>query len=92
MEGLVVLYETNAILAIENGKIVIGHEAIRNFYIELLSSHPKFEPGNQSPALQNGNIALTSSRLNSGDVTAEIARQQLDGTWRWAVDQPSIGK
>lgn len=91
VEGLVALYETTAVLALRNGETAVGSQAIRNFYSGLLAGKPQFAPGIQAPALRNGNIALTSSRLGNGDVTAEIARKQSDGTWLWAVDQPAIG-
>src|SRR5687768_2466960 len=72
VEGLVALYEPNAVVAGPNGTVVIGHEAIRAFYAELLASRPQFEPGEQRPALRQGEIALTSTRLLNGTVTAEI--------------------
>ncbi len=37
-----------------------------------------------------GDLALTSTRLPDGTVTAEIARRQSDGTWLWVIDQFSI--
>ena len=67
-----------------------GAEAIRRVYTEMLSGHPKLVAGEQSPALLNGDLALTSSRLANGTVTAEIARRQPDGNWLWAVDQPVV--
>ena len=90
VEGLVALYEPDAVLASGNGHIAIGTEAIRRFYVELLQVRSDFEAGEQSPPLRNGDLALTSSRLKSGRVTAEIARRQSDGTWLWSVDQPAI--
>lgn len=44
------------------------------------------------PALRRGDLALTSSRLTDGTVTAEVARRHHDGTWLWAVDQPIVAK
>jgi hypothetical protein len=58
----------------------------------LLAERPRFELGEQRPALRRGDLALTSSRLTNGTVTAEVARRQADGTWLWAVDQPFIAK
>jgi ketosteroid isomerase-like protein len=92
VEGLVALYEVDAVVAGPNGLVVRGHDAIRAFYAELLAQRIQFEPGEQRPALQQGEIALTSTRLLNGTVTAEIARQQSDGTWLWAVDQPVIAR
>ncbi len=92
VEGLVALYEPDALLAIPDGKVAIGAEAIRAVYAELLANRPQFEPGEHQPVLRHGNLALTSSRLKDGTVTAEVARKQPDGTWLWAIDQPSIAK
>jgi hypothetical protein len=39
-------------------------------------------------AILNGDVALTSTRLPNGVVTAEIARRQR--TWLWVIDQPAI--
>jgi ketosteroid isomerase-like protein len=90
VEGLVALYEPDAVLACRDGKTAIGTEAIHRFYTELLATRPQFVPGEQVLPLQNGNLALTSSRLGNGNVTAEVARQQSNGMWLWAVDQPVI--
>jgi hypothetical protein len=35
-------------------------------------------------------LALTSTRLPDGTVTAEVARRQNDGTWQWVIDQFSL--
>jgi ketosteroid isomerase-like protein len=90
VEGLVALYEPDAALAIADGKVARGAEEIRRFYASLLAGQPKFAPGEQRPALISGDIALTSTRLANGSVTAEVARRQSTGAWLWSVDQPSI--
>lgn len=92
VEGLVALYEPDAVLAGPEGQAMVGAEAIRGFYAELLADRPRFEPGEQRSALRCGDLALTSSRLANGTVTAEVARRQPDGTWLWAIDQPAIAK
>ena len=92
VEGLVALYEPDAALAGNDGQVAKGSEAIRSFYAAILAARPQFASGQQRPALQNGDLALTSTRLANGSVTAEIARRQSDGTWLWSVDQPSIAK
>lgn len=35
-------------------------------------------------------LAMTSSRLTNGSVTAEVTRLQPDNTWLWIIDQPAI--
>jgi hypothetical protein len=51
VEGLVALYEPDAVLAGSGGRIQVGTEAIRGFYAELLAERPRFELGEQRPAL-----------------------------------------
>jgi ketosteroid isomerase-like protein len=92
VEGLVALYESNATLACGDGEVVVGLEQIRDFFVQFLASRPKLAPSVQAPALCSGDLALTSSQLDNGDITAEIARRQPDGNWLWAVDQFALGK
>jgi ketosteroid isomerase-like protein len=88
-EGLVALYEPDAVLAVPGGAVV-GAARIRRFYADLLAARPRFEPGEQHPALRSGDLALTATRLVGGGATAEVARQQPDGTWRWLLDRPDV--
>jgi ketosteroid isomerase-like protein len=90
VEGLVALYEPDAVLALPAGRIAVGSEAIRQVYERLLADKPRFEPGKQQPALVNGDMALTSTHLVGGGATAEVACRQPDGTWLWTIDQPSV--
>ena len=92
VEGLVSLYESNATLASGDGEVAVGLEEIRKFFISFLANRPQLTRSDQAPALRSGNLALTSSRLGNGDITAEIARLQPDGNWLWAVDQFALGK
>lgn len=89
-DGMAALYEPNAVLDCGNGRLAQGREEIRAFYKELIATGVKFEIADQRPALVHGDLALTSSLLPNGNVTAEVARRQSDGTWLWAIDQPSI--
>lgn len=84
------LYESDAVLDCGEGRLAVGREAIRNFYAELVAAGRQFELGEQRPAMVRGDLALTSTRLPNGTVTAEIARRQPDGSWLWVVDQPKI--
>ena len=87
VEGLVALYEPNAVVSFGDGKVAKGLNQIREFFIEYVANKPQLDPSNQSPALCGGDLALTSSRTSNGDITAEIARRQPDGSWLWVVDQ-----
>ena len=87
VEGLVALYEPDAVIADGKREIAIGKNQIREFFVKLLANHPQYDPSVQAEALCSGDLALTSSRTGSGDITAEIARRQPDGSWLWVVDQ-----
>jgi ketosteroid isomerase-like protein len=90
LAGLLALYETNAVLAVATGEVAIGTHRIREFLVKYLADHPQLDPSDQAPALCSGDLALTSTRLRTGDVTAEIARRQPDGSWLWVIDHLNL--
>ena len=90
VDGLVALFEPDAVMAPGKGRMAIGREEIREVLTELVASGEKLTLGDQRPTLRVGDLALTSTRLVSGDVTAEVARRQADGTWRWVIDRWSV--
>lgn len=92
VEGLVALYEANAMLVSPDGKKIIGTDQIRDFFTDYLKDHPKFSPSVQVPAVCNADIALTSAQHSNGDVSAEIARRQADSNWLWVVDQFALAR
>ena len=88
VDGVVDLYEPQAVLALPAGRLAIGEQAIREVYAGLLTGQPRFT-GMIRPAIRNGDIAITST-VRAGNATVEVARRQPDGTWRWVIDQPSV--
>lgn len=92
LEGLMALYEANATVSNSEGEVATGLDEIRKLFTRMLENPARLDPSDQAPALCNGDIALTSSRLSNGDITAEIARRQPDGSWLWLVDQFFLGK
>ena len=90
LDGIVALYEPTAVLDCGDGRLRHGRDAIRTFFAELLAEGKRFEFGDQRPAVISGDLALTSTRLPDGSVTAEVARQQGDGTWLWIIDKFSV--
>ncbi len=92
VEGMVALYEPNAVLAIGGNKVARGMAEIREFYAKLLKTGSRFTLGDQRIALISSELALTSTVLPDGTVTAEVARRQEDGSWRWVIDEPAIAR
>jgi ketosteroid isomerase-like protein len=90
VEGLVALYEPTAVMAFPPGNMAIGSDAIRQVFSDFVASGVQLTLGDQQPALRAGDLALGSTRLVDGGVTAEVARRQPDGTWRWVIDQWNV--
>jgi len=87
VEGMMALYEPHAVVDCGEGRLLRGKEAIRSFFAGVVATGRKFEFGEQRPAVISGDLALTSTRLPDGSVTAEVARRQADGTWLWVIDK-----
>ena len=90
IDGMVDLYETGATLDDGSGSLAIGKTAIRGVFMDFLATGAKFELGTQQEAIVCGDLALTSTRLSDGTVTAEVARRQSDETWLWVIDRFSV--
>lgn len=101
VDGVVALYESEAVLAGTALQTMTGTETLRRFYQQLFAGRPTFK-GETQPALRSGELALTSTRFSTTVVapdgrpatmstaTVEVARRQQDGTWLWVIDQPNI--
>ena len=90
VEGLVALYAPDAVMAFPPGNVAIGSEAIRQVFSDFVASGVRLTLGDQQPVLRVGDLVLGSTRLVDGGVTAEVARRQPDGTWRWVIDQWNV--
>jgi ketosteroid isomerase-like protein len=90
IDGLVALYEPDAVLEFPPGNLATGHAEIRKVYEQFVAAAPVLVPGRPHPALVSGDLALTATTLTTGEVTVEVARRQPDGSWLWAVDQPTL--
>jgi len=90
VEGMLALYEREAALDCGDGRLRRGSEAIRGFFAEQVATGKEFEFGDQRPAIVCGDLALTSTRLPDGSVTAEVARRQANGSWLWIIDKHSV--
>jgi uncharacterized protein (TIGR02246 family) len=101
-EALVALYEPAGTAVYLDGSTRTGETALRAMVDELLSTIEHIE-GKTRKVIVSGDIALTSATWHArvatpdggteeaGGTTAEVARRQPDGTWRWTIDDPAFG-
>lgn len=97
IEQLLALYEPDAILAPGPGLRAVGSEAIREALLGLLGLGGTMRSENLY-CLRSGGIALLQgswrlsatapdgSAIELASRTAEVVRQQPDGSWRYVAD------
>jgi ketosteroid isomerase-like protein len=102
LDGLISMYEPDAVLMPEPGKTVSGPVAIRESLQHFLGMNGKFEI-ELKRVIEAGDIALLYSTwtLNGkGDdgsdielsgKTSDVVRLQPDGTWMFVIDNPYGG-
>lgn len=89
VEGLVALYEPDAVLAV--GEVVAtGHDEIRGFYTDLLGRRSDFPAATVLAPVLNGDLALTFATLPNGALSVEVARRGPEGRWLWVIDQLKV--
>lgn len=97
IERLVALYEPDAVMAPSPGKRAVGNSAIREVLLRLLAIGGKMQCRNLycirvgSIALLQAEWSLSGTRPDGKPVelssrTAEVVRQQEDGSWRYIID------
>jgi ketosteroid isomerase-like protein len=93
VEGLVALYEPDAVLAYPPGSETRGEDAIRALFVQMLAARPQFPQEEPLPTIRTGELALTSTRaLDGTGGRAQIVRRQPDGGWKRIIDRPeSVG-
>ena len=99
LDGLVALYEKNAVFVAEASRTVTGHGAIREAYEGYLAMGPKmalqtvaaFE--SDGLALLHGRWSLKGTGPDGSEIrmtgrNSEVVRRQPDGTWLFIIDNP----
>ena len=71
VDGMLALFEPDAVIDCSDGRLLRGHREIRAFYAEIAATGHKFGRGQQRPALISGDLALTSTKLPDGDIAKE---------------------
>jgi ketosteroid isomerase-like protein len=99
LDALMDLYEPDPIGADLDGKTLRGSTAMRQFLAELVAVARSIET-TTSKAIATDNVGLLSGRWVAHICTpdgeelivegssAEVARRQPDGTWRFIIDDP----
>ena len=100
LEGIVSLYEPNAVFVDRDGKLTSGSSAIRELYRGLFSIKPEFQIQSSTATIYAGDIALNigdwqltgtasdGSKVSDSGRAYDVYRRQPDGTWKVVIDNP----
>lgn len=99
LEGLVGLYEPEAVLVPQPGVVATGHQAIREALGGLLAIkgplrteiRSTFRTGDLALVISEWSLVGTApdgSAVELGGKASDVLRRQPDGTWRVAIDNP----
>lgn len=100
LDGLIELYEPDAIFEPAFGVIVEGHEQLREALPEFLQLHPQITYTNEPDVVTVGDIALVTnfwtmvgtapdgSTVGESGISADVCRRRPDGSWGVLIDQP----
>ncbi len=98
IDGLVSLFEPDAVLVPAPGQIVSGSDALREMFAGVLATGAQFERVRLFGFHRVGDIALATAewKMESNDADgglvtvrarpAIVFRQQADGSWRFLID------
>ncbi|MBI1824153.1 MAG: DUF4440 domain-containing protein [Nitrospirae bacterium] len=99
VETALALYDPDAVMVVEIGKLAVGKEAIRNALESFIALKPTLKNINHE-MIEAGEIALSCSEwklsgtdsdgktVEMGGKSSDILRRKSDGTWRIVVDNP----
>jgi ketosteroid isomerase-like protein len=90
LDGIVELYEPDAVVTFDRDRPAIGHAAIREAFADLVATGITFTAEGQRPPVEVGDLAITSWTSGPTGYTCEVARRQPDGSWRWVIDIPDF--
>jgi ketosteroid isomerase-like protein len=91
IDGMLDLYEPDAVMAFPPGQLTVGHAAIRALFEQMVAARPSFRPEDPLQTLVVGDLALTATRAHDeAGARAQVARRQPDGTWKRVLDRPDF--
>jgi uncharacterized protein (TIGR02246 family) len=99
LDSLMMLYETDACFASQPGQLAKSPETIRQSLRNFIDINGKFDL-KVKRVLQSSDLALVTSEWSVSGTgldgkpvkmaakSADVLRQQADGTWRFVIDNP----
>jgi len=95
VDALVELYEPDAHMLGEDGAVASGVDAIREIWAGFTALGGRISMVTRYAA-EAGDVALLSNTWSfemdgavvASAITAEVARRQADGSWRYIIDNP----
>lgn len=91
VDGMLDLYEPDAVMAFPPGQLTVGHAAMRTLFEGMVAARPQFQPEDPLQTLVVGDLALTATRArDEAGARAQVARRQPDGTWKRVLDRPDF--
>lgn len=101
IEQVLALYEPDAILLRKSGKLLNGHDAIREDNLGLIAMKPVFTltvlhatisaDGTLATNRMQATLKLTDAEGKAKEASVdalEVLRRQADGTWKYVIDDP----
>jgi len=100
LDGLMDLYETDAVFQPQPGVHLIGKEQIRAALSEFMTLNPQISFQGETEVVTVGDVALVANNWKMSGVapdgsavadagrSADVVRRQDDGRWLVVIDQP----
>ncbi len=100
LDGLLELYEPDAVFRPKYGVTLKGIDEIRTELSEFLALKPRLTATSEPDVLAAGDIALVTNfwttegtapdgaTVRDAGTSADVARRQADGSWLLLMDQP----
>lgn len=100
IDGVMALYETDAVFQPEFGVQLVGHDQIRAGLSQFLALNPKIRYVGEPDVILVGDTALVANvwemagvapdgtTVSDRGTSADVVRRQSDGRWLVVIDQP----